>query len=218
MDRHGILGMYVVQYELQPGSEGILREPPAASVASLNTHDMPTFRGFWEGRDADDLEKLGFFTAEEARVEKERRRILREGLTGMLPNPPKDDGEASKAVLHDRLARLARSPARMVLVNLEDLWQESEPQNVPGTHTGAPQLAAQGEARLRGALDPAGRGRGAPRHQRASRGEEATWLTRRARAGSGGSGRSRSRSRRSRRTSGGCEAGCCAGHGADERR
>ncbi len=138
MDRHGILGMYVVQYELQPGSEGTLREPPAASVASLNTHDMPTFRAFWEGRDADDLEKLGFFTAEEARVEKERRRTLREGLTGMLPNPPKDDGEASKAVLHDRLARLARSPARMVLVNLEDLWQESEPQNVPGTHTERP--------------------------------------------------------------------------------
>jgi 4-alpha-glucanotransferase len=26
----------------------------------------------------------------------------------------------------------------MVLVNLEDLWQETEPQNVPGTHTERP--------------------------------------------------------------------------------
>jgi 4-alpha-glucanotransferase len=26
----------------------------------------------------------------------------------------------------------------MVLVNLEDLWRETEPQNVPGTHTERP--------------------------------------------------------------------------------
>jgi 4-alpha-glucanotransferase len=142
MDRHGILGMYVLQYELQPGSEGQLREPPAASVASLNTHDMPTFRSFWEGRDADELASLGFYTAEEAQGEKERRRALRQGLTSLLPptptGTPRDEAETERAVLHDRLAWLARSPARMVLVNLEDLWQESEPQNVPGTHTERP--------------------------------------------------------------------------------
>lgn len=28
---------------------------------------------------------------------------------------------------------LARSPADMVLVNLEDLWLEDDPQNIPGT-------------------------------------------------------------------------------------
>jgi 4-alpha-glucanotransferase len=138
MDRHGILGMYVVQYELQPGSEGQLRPPPASSVASLNTHDMPTFRAFWEGRDADDLEKLEFYTADEARSEKERRGALRQGLAGLLPPASRDESETYKAVLHDRLAWLARSPARMVLVNLEDLWEESEPQNVPGTHMERP--------------------------------------------------------------------------------
>lgn len=31
------------------------------------------------------------------------------------------------------LARLARSAAGLVLVNLEDLWGETEPQNLPGT-------------------------------------------------------------------------------------
>ncbi|HEV7515004.1 MAG TPA: 4-alpha-glucanotransferase, partial [Thermoanaerobaculia bacterium] len=138
MDRHGILGMYVVQYELQPGNEGHLREPPAASVASLNTHDMPTFRAFWEGRDADVLASLGFYDAEETRNEKERRRALRQGLASLLPPAQRSEEETEKAVLHDRLAWLARSPARMVLVNLEDLWQESEPQNVPGTHTERP--------------------------------------------------------------------------------
>ena len=59
MDRREVLGMYVVQYELQPGSQG-LREPPAKSAASLNTHDMPTFQAFWQAKDVDDLQNLGF--------------------------------------------------------------------------------------------------------------------------------------------------------------
>jgi 4-alpha-glucanotransferase len=148
MERHGILGMHVVQYELQPGSEGDLRQPPFASVASLNTHDMPTFRGFLEGRDVDDLERLGFFTAEEAQAERERRRTLRDGLAAQLPpsSPPRDEAATARDLLHDRLAWLAKSQARMVLVNLEDLWQETEPQNVPGTHVERPNW--QRKARL----------------------------------------------------------------------
>jgi 4-alpha-glucanotransferase len=41
-------------------------------------------------------------------------------------------------VLRDRLEHLAASAARLVLVNLEDLLYESEPQNVPGTHDERP--------------------------------------------------------------------------------
>jgi 4-alpha-glucanotransferase len=41
-------------------------------------------------------------------------------------------------VLRRLLEQLASSPARMVLVNLEDLWHETEPQNVPGTSTERP--------------------------------------------------------------------------------
>jgi 4-alpha-glucanotransferase len=36
-------------------------------------------------------------------------------------------------VLRACLAELAASPARTVLVSLEDLWLEPRPQNVPGT-------------------------------------------------------------------------------------
>ena len=139
MERHGILGMYVVQYELQPGSEGGLRPPPADSVASLNTHDMPPFRSFWNGDDVGDLENLGLFDAGAAAAERERRRALRRGMAALLPPPPRDpppDPDApgtAGAVLRDRLEWLAAGPARMVLVNLEDLWGETAPQNVPGT-------------------------------------------------------------------------------------
>jgi 4-alpha-glucanotransferase len=138
MDRHELLGMYVVQYELQPGSEG-LREPPAKTVASLNTHDMPTFQGFLQTRDVDDLVSLGFFTAEQAREEKERRAAIRQAMEESLPPDERRRGaKTDNMLLRERLDHLAASPARMVLVNLEDLWHETEPQNVPGTHTERP--------------------------------------------------------------------------------
>ena len=58
---HEMLGMYVVQYELQPGgqvcaSRGQDRPP------SLNTHDMPTFQGFLQTKDCGRPRELGFFT------------------------------------------------------------------------------------------------------------------------------------------------------------
>lgn len=137
MDRHDVLGMYVVQYELQPGSQG-LRTPPARSAASLNTHDMPTFRAFWEARDVGVLQQLGFFDEGQAREERERRSALRRQILEELPPEERSDERAHAGVLRRLLEILAASPARMVLVNLEDLWGEAEPQNVPGTHTERP--------------------------------------------------------------------------------
>ncbi len=138
MDRHDVQGMYVVQYELQPGSQG-LREPPAKCVASLNTHDMPTFQGFLQGKDVDDLQSLGFFTPDQAREEKERRGSIRQAMEDSLPADERRRGaKADDVLLRERLDHLAASPARMVLVNLEDLWHETEPQNVPGTQTERP--------------------------------------------------------------------------------
>jgi 4-alpha-glucanotransferase len=145
MQRHGVLGMYVMQYELAPGApdasggSGLTREPPPLVAASLNTHDMPTFRGFWEGRDVEELEQLGFFDGEQARAECARRAALRELLAAALPAARHGGGkDLCVAVLHDRLEHLARSGARLLVINLEDLWGETLPQNVPGTRDERP--------------------------------------------------------------------------------
>jgi 4-alpha-glucanotransferase len=55
--------------------------------------------------------------------------------------PPEQQGRGAATdltLLHRSLDYLATSPARMAQVNLEDLWQETEPQNVPGTHDERP--------------------------------------------------------------------------------
>ncbi|HVT59696.1 MAG TPA: 4-alpha-glucanotransferase [Thermoanaerobaculia bacterium] len=145
MARHQMLGMYVVQYELAPAEAGpgaLQRPPPALSVASLNTHDMPTFRGFWEGRDIEELRRLGFFDAAQAQAERDRRAAQRERLAAALPPrlraAAERGGDRRQAVLEALLEELAAGPAHLLLINLEDLWGESEPQNVPGTQQERP--------------------------------------------------------------------------------
>lgn len=84
-------------------SEQGIGEPPRECVASINTHDMPPFAKFWQDADAK----------------------IREAITQQLSNPATD-------ILEELLKFLGESPAELVLVNPEDLWGETQPQNVPG--------------------------------------------------------------------------------------
>jgi len=133
MRKHGIGRMYVVQYEVNPEGPDALSEPAKESVASINTHDMPTFAGFWGGRDIDDRLELGLLDQDGASDERARREQIRESLTGLLKaRGLLQEGGDQRAILEAILRSLAQSPAELVLVNLEDLWLETEPQNVPG--------------------------------------------------------------------------------------
>ncbi|PYU96058.1 MAG: 4-alpha-glucanotransferase [Acidobacteria bacterium] len=133
MARHNIKRMYVVQYVLAGGSR--LRLVPSDCVASLNTHDMPTFAAFWEGLDIEDRSELGFLSRRDAIAERKLRQAVRKSLTrfferrGWLDN----SSPSAESVARAFLKLLSASRAEVVLVNIEDLWGESQPQNVPGT-------------------------------------------------------------------------------------
>ncbi len=135
LKRHNVHRMYVVQYELAAEPGRALTAVPADSVASIDTHDMPTFSGFWQGLDIGDRLKLGLLDRDSAETELEERQAIREALISFLQQ--KGFFNASPAdlltVLRATLAFLSASPSRVVLVNLEDLWLETQPQNVPGT-------------------------------------------------------------------------------------
>lgn len=121
MARHGLRQMYVVQYEVKPENPP-MTPPPAQSVASINTHDMPTFAAWWNGRDIEDRVEQGLLDEHGARRERETREKMRHAL----------GYSDAKTALEALLNGLAASEAEIVLVNLEDLWGEVEPQNVPG--------------------------------------------------------------------------------------
>lgn len=136
LKRHGVRTMYVVQYETTDDEKHPLREPPRECVASINTHDMPSWLAHWEGRDIVDRRELGLLMTAEVSSEAKRRARVRRALEKYLKGRGLLSGKASaRSVLAAVLRFLAQSRAELVLVNLEDLWLEPEPQNTPGTTT-----------------------------------------------------------------------------------
>jgi 4-alpha-glucanotransferase len=116
MAAHGLLRTYAVQAELGHEPDPFDRVPSAAMVG-MNTHDMPTFAGFWDEEAAEDGRRDALLAA------------LRRRGHAVADGP---------GALDACLLELAGSDARALLVNLEDLWWERERQNVPGTTTEHP--------------------------------------------------------------------------------
>jgi 4-alpha-glucanotransferase len=108
---------------------------PAGSLASLNTHDMASFAAWWRGTDISLRQQLGMLTREAAGRERDDLENTKSDLTiwlrskGWLVGSETGDAQILRAILKF----LSASKASVVLVNLEDLWLETRPQNVPGT-------------------------------------------------------------------------------------
>ncbi|HKQ38755.1 MAG TPA: 4-alpha-glucanotransferase [Verrucomicrobiae bacterium] len=128
MQRHHLRETYVLQYEVRPKPG--LRPPPRRAVASLNTHDMATFEAFLRGLDIDDRFDLGLIKKSKLAGEHRDRKKLVDSLRKFF--------KADRDLLQAALEWLAKSEAEIVLINIEDLWRETLPQNVPGTSTERP--------------------------------------------------------------------------------
>jgi 4-alpha-glucanotransferase len=139
MRTHGVNRLYVMQFSFDGKRVAI---PPAQSVASLNTHDMVPFAGFYRGDDIAGRVELGLLSKGEAKQEARGRVGMREALTeflrkeGLIGHGLK--AASTRTVLRALLRFLAAGPAAMVLVNLEDLWLERIQQNTPGTTSERP--------------------------------------------------------------------------------
>jgi 4-alpha-glucanotransferase len=133
--KHRIHGMYVSQFCVTADPQSALQEAAHDDVASLNTHDTPTFAGFWQGKDVEDRLALGLLSPPEAQNLRRDRASIREALTTYLKSGNWLEGASPEplAILRAWLTQLASGNAYLLLLNLEDLWLEPLPQNVPGT-------------------------------------------------------------------------------------
>ena len=128
MARHNIRPMYVVQYEIvEESNEHKLRPPAPGAMASINTHDMSPFQAFLNGDDIPDRLDLKFLDTRSAKAEAKTRAQLLKALTRSLKARKPDQ------LFSACLEYLGKSKASIVLVNLEDLWKETKPQNTPAT-------------------------------------------------------------------------------------
>jgi 4-alpha-glucanotransferase len=95
---------------------------------------VPRFGAYLWGEDIDDREETGALTSEDAARERAERAAWRARLLRETGAAPDASGPEATAQARDRcLAHLARSEAALVLVDLEELWDERRSQNQPGT-------------------------------------------------------------------------------------
>jgi (1->4)-alpha-D-glucan 1-alpha-D-glucosylmutase len=141
----GVLSYHLLYFEKT--SAGEFKPPadyPRQTLVAVSTHDLPTLAGFWEGRDLQQRIKLDLFPSDALREQQilgrsedrarllfalEREKLLPEGVTA---------DPASVPAMSDRLARaihryVARSPAQVMTVQLEDVLGQLEQANLPGT-------------------------------------------------------------------------------------
>lgn len=149
MEREAIYSYRLLLFER--ADDGTFRPPhayPERALATATTHDLPPLAGWFFGCDLETRVRLGLVPDADRDAERAARRVevtrLLEALHGAREI---DDSavarlhrthEASEATACDELVRsayrfLARTPAQLVLVQLDDALGEREQVNVPGT-------------------------------------------------------------------------------------
>ena len=141
----GVLSYRVFYFEREQwGGWKSPAQYPAQALAVATTHDLPTLAGYWDGVDIDTRSTLGLFPSDDARQamwaerQGEKSRILAAlKAEGLLPAWVSEDPAYTPTMtpeLVDGIHQyLARSPAWMVLANVEDIIGTRLQTNLPGT-------------------------------------------------------------------------------------
>ncbi|MBN1152889.1 MAG: 4-alpha-glucanotransferase, partial [Dehalococcoidia bacterium] len=134
MTRHRLNRMYVLHYELDGIAAGRSPSLPTRSLASLNTHDMPSFAAMWRGLDICQHARVGLVRPEQVPVLKASRSRAIQILVHVLRSvcPELDERQDLDVVLRCTLRWLGSRGPKYVVVSVEDLWHETIQQNIPG--------------------------------------------------------------------------------------
>ncbi|MGH6968805.1 MAG: 4-alpha-glucanotransferase, partial [Stellaceae bacterium] len=133
----GVLSYRLLIFARHDGTYLGPAEYPYDALVALATHDLPTWQGFWDGRDIALKYALGLqpagLTPDRAHA---ARAVERQAIREAFTRAGLDTGDKTAlAVAAHRF--LARTPSRLALVQLEDLAQETDQVNLPGAPAGA---------------------------------------------------------------------------------
>jgi len=124
----GLWGCRVMLFEREHG--GGFRLPahyPSEALASFNTHDLPSFRGWVEGHDLRLRHAIGVASGESGEQRAQSQAALRQALAPL--------GGADVAAL---AGFLAATPCRLAAIALDDIVGVRDQVNIPGTTTQHP--------------------------------------------------------------------------------
>jgi len=148
--RSGVLGTRVLWFQtVAPPAVAAAADPapeflpprawPADAVAMPDTHDLPTLRGWWEGRDLQWRERLHPDPAAHAAA-RDRRCAERTALWSSLraAGLARAGPEPQEAPVAAMLGFVAATATPLMLAPLEDLAALADQPNLPGTTTQHP--------------------------------------------------------------------------------
>ncbi|HEX6156180.1 MAG TPA: malto-oligosyltrehalose synthase, partial [Burkholderiales bacterium] len=122
LNEAGVLSYRPLLFEKDPKGECARPEAyPRDALVCVSTHDLPTWRGYWDASDLHLRDQLGL-TVDVAKElglrEGDKQKLERAGLS------------PSAAGAH---AFIARTPSKLAMVQPEDLFELAEQANLPGT-------------------------------------------------------------------------------------
>ncbi|MBW2068150.1 MAG: 4-alpha-glucanotransferase [Deltaproteobacteria bacterium] len=133
----------VLYFEKKPdGTFKSPREYPEYSIASINTHDLPTFAAYWQKKDIQLRKQLGLLAHPNMEVTlRETRRKDKANLLKLLRDEGLLDDKRNvplTILLPAVLKFMARTKSRLVGYQVEDFILQEDQPNVPGTTTQYP--------------------------------------------------------------------------------
>jgi len=145
-----ILSYRLLYFEKDDQQSFILPEDyPELALVTVTTHDLPTLAGFWAQRDIEVRKEAGMLDNQQALISAAAERALdKKNLLmllqelGLLPEHCSTDVNAYPEItgeLHNAVVGfLSMTPAKLFILSQEDLFKETDQQNLPGTTTEYP--------------------------------------------------------------------------------
>ncbi len=145
LKEYGIFSYRVFYLEQDEKAHRPPSEYPEQAMVVVNTHDLPTLIGYWQGRDlllrkehnafpSDDLRERQVLARARDRtsilVVLENQSLLPEGIS---TEDPKTVPEMSEDLILAIHTYLARTPSKIFTVAMDDVTKEMDQVNLPGT-------------------------------------------------------------------------------------
>lgn len=145
----GVLSYRVFYFERNWGPENhsafkLPHEYPQQALVAASTHDLPTLAGFWQGADIAVRAQLDLYPTEDQHQHQIEERALDRGrllatlaqvdlLPGDVAVDPAQVPEMTTSLQRAIHRFLARTPSKLFMVQAEDLLNQRDQANVPGT-------------------------------------------------------------------------------------
>ena len=136
MHRRGMLSYRLLYFEERDGAFPPAEDYPADALLAASTHDLPSLPMWWAGEDIELRERLGLWPDAQSREKEiEHREQARRALVEALraQNLRVETDVPNDVPVEAVYTYLARTPCKLLMVQFEDVLDQSVQVNVPGT-------------------------------------------------------------------------------------